>query len=330
MELIEFTPDFGRLLSVVSVALTDSVVRETLNRNTTMILRAWQRWLKDLNPGKRRSRRPLVFSVAESLEKRIVPAIVAISTNSATTSIRLSAGEDVTIGFNGTRLTYNAGSGDKEFGGALSSLSSPTLTINCSSSSSSSVNDIIIDSSLNSSGLTRITMNLNGGADSADASGTDIPVVLNGGAGNDVLIGGSGADDLNGGDGIDDLSGNGGDDYCLGGNGNDSISGGNDQDNVNGQAGDDVLMGDEGNDFVIGGAGRDYVDGGGGANIVKGQGGRDTIVSGSWSGLVDAFNGWRALSLSETWRGDQRGPGTLLGDYVPALMDARDMSDSYV
>lgn len=299
-----------------------------------MILRAWQRWLKDLNPEKRRTRRLLVLSGAELLEKRIVPAISGTSTSSSTAAITLSlsAGEDVTIGFNSStgRLTYDAGAGAVEFGGDVGSLSSPKLTINCSGNS---VNEILIDSSLNSSsGLTRITMNLNGGADSADASQTDIPVTLNGGAGDDVLIGGSGADDLNGGDGIDDLSGNGGDDYCLGGNGNDSISGGDDQDNVNGQAGDDVLMGDEGNDFVIGGAGRDYVDGGGGANIVKGQGGRDTIVSGSWSGLVDAFNGWRDLSLSETWRGDQRGPGTLLGNYVPAnaLMDARDMSDSYV
>lgn len=229
-----------------------------------MILRAWQRWLTDLNPGKRRSRRPLVFSGAELLEKRIVPAISGTSISSTTAAITLSltAGEDVTIGFDGTRLTYDTGSGAVPFGGDVGALSSPRLTINCSGNS---VNEILIDSSLNSSsGLTRITMNLNGGADSADASQTDIPVTLNGGTGDDVLIGGSGSDDLNGGDGIDDLSGNGGDDFCLGGNGNDTISGGDDQDNVNGQGGDDVLMGDEGNDAVIGGAGRDYVDGGGG------------------------------------------------------------------
>ena len=47
-----------------------------------MILRACQRWLMDLNPGKRRSRCPLEFSGAELLEKWFVPAIAAMTTDS--------------------------------------------------------------------------------------------------------------------------------------------------------------------------------------------------------------------------------------------------------
>ncbi len=297
-----------------------------------MIMRAWQRWLKDINPEERRARRRTLISGAESLEKRIVPAISGTSTSSTATAISLSLtnGEDVSIGFDGTRLTYDTGSGAVPFGGDLGALSSPRLTINCSNNL---VNDILIDSSLNSSsGLTRITMNLNGGGDSADAAATDIPVSINGGSGNDNLIGGSGndtidgssgkdeisgedgddtlrgsadddvltggfgEDDLDGGAGADDLSGNEDDDYCLGGTGNDSIYGGDGNDVVNGQGDDDKVYGDAGNDYVYGGAGRDFVDGGTDYDIVKGQGGQDTIAG----SLDDAIAEWQVFRTFES------------------------------
>jgi Ca2+-binding RTX toxin-like protein len=79
--------------------------------------------------------------------------------------------------------------------------------------------------------------------------------LLNGGAGNDVLIGAGLADVLDGGAGNDALFGNGGDDELHGGTGDDHLSGG---------AGKDILLGDAGNDVLDGGAGSDIMVGGDG------------------------------------------------------------------
>jgi Ca2+-binding RTX toxin-like protein len=65
------------------------------------------------------------------------------------------------------------------------------------------------------------------------------PVILRGGAGDDVLIGGSGDDRLLGGSGNDALTGRGGDDALYGGPGNDRLFGGSGNDTCNGGAGRD-------------------------------------------------------------------------------------------
>jgi Ca2+-binding RTX toxin-like protein len=279
------------------------------------------------------------------LEIRIVPAINVTSTSS-TITLSITAGEDVTIGFDGTELTYDDGSGEVQFGDPTSLTGTPRLVINCSSSSSSSGNNIIIDGSLDSStGLTRITVTTNGGNDEVDASAVvDIPVSLNGGSGNDTLrggsqddtlLGGTGNDDLFGNDGDDDLYGNSGNDFIEGGEGDDlafgedtvgsggtgrdTIFGGGGNDVVNGNGGDDEVYGDDGNDYVYGGAGRDYCDGGDGFDIVKGQGGRDTIT-GSLSDAEDELAVINEdLDSSDMFRG-QTTPSS-------ARLDPRDRND---
>ena len=91
--------------------------------------------------------------------------------------------------------------------------------------------------------------------------GGNLPMTVNGGAGNDRLRGGSGNDNLDGGDGNDLL---------YGGAGNDTLLGG---------AGTDRLGGDAGDDTLEGGDGRDHLHGGRGTDILRGGGGNDVLVS---------------------------------------------------
>ncbi len=96
-----------------------------------------------------------------------------------------------------------------------------------------------------------ITFNAMGGNDSIDGSKLPagiVPVVLDGGIGNDTVLGGAGDDVVFGGDDNDKLGGAAGDDDLIGGNGNDVVDGG---------AGDDELSGSNGNDTVTGGTGDD-------------------------------------------------------------------------
>jgi uncharacterized delta-60 repeat protein len=71
-----------------------------------------------------------------------------------------------------------------------------------------------------------------------------IPLLIDAGAGNDVVVAGAGNDIVYGGGGLDAVNGN---------NGNDAILGG---------AGSDLLFGDGGRDIIIGGADADAISGG--------------------------------------------------------------------
>lgn len=211
-----------------------------------MKLRAWQRWLK-IAPT-RRSRAMCISWGTEVLEARRVPAAFSFS---------VANGNDVVVSSDGTNLVYSLNGGSDITIGDIASATA--LTINCSSSSSSAHNDIVIQLDT-STGLPSdfvLTVNANGGNDSVDASQCDFRVVLLGGNGSDTLIGGSG----------DDL--------------------------VNGQAGNDDLFGGSGDDELYGGAGKDTLDGGDGDDLVKGQGGADTIQD-SYSNALDELVAFRA------------------------------------
>jgi Ca2+-binding RTX toxin-like protein len=110
-------------------------------------------------------------------------------------------------------------------------------------------------------GADRVTVNARAGDDVVQAFQTAAGaalLVLNGEAGNDVLIGGDGPDVLTGGDG---------DDVLLGGDGDDSLDGG---------PGDDVLIGGDGNDIEVDGlvAGRAWL-----ASHTRTSNGRTTLVA---------------------------------------------------
>ena len=133
----------------------------------------------------------------------------------------------------------------------------------------------------------------------ADPSGAavafTIPVIIEGGSGNDQIKAGDAADTINGGEGNDKISGGGGDDTLHGNAGNDSLDGGLGDDWLYGDDGDDRLTGGAGADHAYGGAGDDSLVGGPGSNqslaepgaapdlgdYLYGQGGADTL-NGGW------------------------------------------------
>jgi len=115
---------------------------------------------------------------------------------------------------------------------------------------------------------------------------TSLPVVADGGSGDDVLIGGSGDDVLDGGDGDDVLegrdgndllNGNGGDDEIDGGDGSDEIHGGKGADILSGGNQDDAIFGDDGDDTLHGDAGDDALYGGGSHDVLYGDSGDDSL-----------------------------------------------------
>ncbi|TWT93960.1 PKD domain-containing protein [Stieleria varia] len=136
-----------------------------------------------------------------------------------------------------------------------------------------------------------------------------IPVTLDGGAGNDLIIGGSGNDVLIGGLGLDELRGGlgndllsggagrdnlmgeSGDDELLGGDDADVLSGGDGEDILKGEAGDDTLHGGRDDDFISGGAGKDSIFGDGGGDTIQGGDDDDTIQGGDGGDTIDAGGG---------------------------------------
>jgi len=87
-----------------------------------------------------------------------------------------------------------------------------------------------------------------------------IPLVITGGAGDDLILASPGADVIDGGLGDDVLSGRGGADGIVGG------------------AGDDVIDGGDGADTLEGGDDVDLLDGAGGPDTLRGGPGADTVT----------------------------------------------------
>ncbi|HEV2293464.1 MAG TPA: hypothetical protein VGR35_06380 [Tepidisphaeraceae bacterium] len=101
---------------------------------------------------------------------------------------------------------------------------------------------------------TSITINGRNGHDSIIA--TDdvmIPLILNGGNGNNTLRGGGADDILRGENGLDQLGGGAGNDVLLGGTALDTLTGGSGNDILIGGLGGDELKGGDGEDILIGG-----------------------------------------------------------------------------
>ena len=86
------------------------------------------------------------------------------------------------------------------------------------------------------------------------ASNVRVPVFMDGGAGNDVLVGGSGHDVLMGGAGDDMVWGGSGHDVLVGGSGRDGLHGERGRDVLIGGLDIDMLQGGQGDDLLLGGA----------------------------------------------------------------------------
>ncbi|HEX3357073.1 MAG TPA: hypothetical protein VHS31_08890, partial [Tepidisphaeraceae bacterium] len=145
-----------------------------------------------------------------------------------------------------------------------------------------------------------------GGANDRIENFSDIPVILNGGAGNDTLIGGSGADTFIGGPGNDtaDYSSrsanlnisldNVANDGSLGEKDNvmadvETILGGSGNDKILGNPFANLLVGNGGNDILYGGKGNDTLNGGTGHDQLFGQDDNDILLA--KDGQVDSLDG---------------------------------------
>ena len=139
------------------------------------------------------------------------------------------------------------------------------------------------------SGIDRVMIIGGAGNNFIDASASNRPVNLQGGAGNDILLGGSANDSLFGGEGDDVLNGNGGHDMLDGGGNNDVLTGGSGNDSLDGGSGSNTLV--EGlntsftlTDASLTGNGTDTLANLQTANLTGGSGANTFTVSG-WTGL---------------------------------------------
>ncbi len=108
------------------------------------------------------------------------------------------------------------------------------------------------------------------------ANALSIPVLFDGGAGDDLLIGGSSNDTLFGGSGDDTMVGGAGDDQIFANDGDDLLFG---------DAGDDLLIADAGRDLVVGGEGFDFLDGGEDADILIAGSESLDLYGGEWGSI---------------------------------------------
>ena len=108
-------------------------------------------------------------------------------------------------------------------------------------------------------------------------------------AGRDSILGGKSDDYLYSGDDNDTLVGNAGNDYLEGGYGNDSLVGGKGNEKLYGGYGKDTLLGGDGDDYLDDWIGSNYLDGGSGKDTLYGGSDNDTLFGDKGN---DSLNGW--------------------------------------
>jgi Ca2+-binding RTX toxin-like protein len=141
-------------------------------------------------------------------------------------------------------------------------------------------------------GIKRIEIYLGDGDDHATVAGNiDLPLFMDGGAGDDHLNAGRGPAVLIGGSGNDELMGSPSNDVIYGGSGNDFIQGNGGNDVLYGDAGCDVIYGSKGNDRIYGGEGNDRIYGGGGNDVLYGEAGCDVIYGSSGNDQIYGGDG---------------------------------------
>jgi Ca2+-binding RTX toxin-like protein len=168
-----------------------------------------------------------------------------------------------------------------------------------------------------------------------------VPVLVDGGAGDDQLTGKSedGAETLHGGPGDDRVSGGGGGDTVEGGDGDDQVAGGAGADSVLGGDGTDKLSGDDGKamdgDLIDGGAGLDTVESDWHPLDHEGHGPVTvTLAGGDDDGHADERDNVRNVEILSVAAGGRYvgtdGADTLSVGGKPAEVDARGGDDRIV
>jgi 6-phosphogluconolactonase (cycloisomerase 2 family) len=151
----------------------------------------------------------------------------------------------------------------------------------------------------------------------------DLPVLMDGGQGDDHLVAGSAPATLIGGEGDDRLTGSPADDTILGGDGNDLIFGGRGNDDISGglgndwifgESGDDTLDGGDGDDHLFGGSGDDAILGGAGDDLASGDSGADWLEGGAGDDRL--FGG-----LGDDWISGGDGNDLLVGGHGRDTLD---------
>jgi Ca2+-binding RTX toxin-like protein len=117
------------------------------------------------------------------------------------------------------------------------------------------------------------------------------PMLINAGAGNDLVVCGAGADIVFGGDGDDRIYGGDGADTIFGGNGTDRLSGGNGADRLDGGLGGDFLQGEAGQDILVGAEGNDWLSGGASNDFLDAGPDEDTLIGGDHSDMLNGGTG---------------------------------------
>ncbi|MGH1491361.1 MAG: M28 family peptidase [Acidimicrobiales bacterium] len=161
--------------------------------------------------------------------------------------------------------------------------------------------------------------------------GTDSRDVINGTAGNDVIMAKGGNDSVNGGAGNDTICLGSGNDSGIGAGGDDFIDGEDGDDLITTGSGDDIALGgegkdrirvDRGDDIADGGAGNDRLEGDGGEDILLGGADNDTIIGGAQDDLLlgedgnDNIMGQGGSDQIEGGEGDDRLSGGANADAV--------------
>jgi len=152
-------------------------------------------------------------------------------------------------------------------------------------------NDVITVNDIHDVGFFVLSINGGAGADRISAAGArvgNVPLLIDGGTGNDIIVGSSGIDSIFGGDGNDLINGGSGNDLINGNDGDDSLSGDAGSDTVFGDLGVDALLGGLGDDLLDGGFGNDYLDGEDGNDSLFGSFGHDLLIG---SGGDDQLSG---------------------------------------
>ncbi|MDG2359977.1 MAG: Calx-beta domain-containing protein, partial [Planctomycetaceae bacterium] len=258
-----------------------------------------------------------------------------------------SSDNSFSIGQSGSTLIISEGNGSLSISGdALGFVAgSEVIEINGGRG-----NDTITINDINNVGFFVLRVNGDAGTDTITGSGAlvgNVPIIIDGGLGDDTLNGTTGgdlifgragldtidaqggADTLNGGDGDDIIDGGDGNDIVRGEAGNDSVTGGLGDDLLEGGFGNDTLFGSDGNDTAMGSFGDDILNGMAGDDSLMGMLGRDSILGGNGN---DTLDGGRDDDLmtgqggNDVLRGDH-GEDTLRGGGGDDTIDAGDGAD---